>query len=175
MNSKVFTAMGMGNMDPGILFIILLILFCIVLTMLIVLLVKYSRLQEAYIIFMKGKKGRSMEQQIGSLFDDIEFLKMTADKNKRDIAKIADHVKDTYQRLGVVKYDAFKEMGGKLSFSVALLNDRKNGFIINSVHSSEGCYVYVKDINRGNSAISLGEEEEIALAQALQYETEEIE
>ena len=175
MDSNVFNAMGMGQMDPGILIIILFVLLIVVLVMLFVLLAKYNRLQESYTIFMKVKKGRSMEQQINALFDDIEFLKLSTDKNKRDIAKIVDHVKDTYQRVGIVKYDAFKQMGGKLSFSVALLNDRKNGFIINSVHSSEGCYVYVKEINRGNSAISLGEEEEIALAQALQYETEEIE
>lgn len=174
MDSNVFSAMGMGGIDPGVLFIILLVLFIVVLVMLMVLLTKYTRLQDSYTIFMKGKKGRSMEQQIESLFDDIEFLKASTDKNKKDIAWIIDHVKDTYQRVGIVKYDAFKEMGGKLSFSVALLNDRKNGFIINSVHSSEGCYVYVKEINRGNSAISLGEEEEIALEQALQYETVEL-
>ncbi len=175
MDSNLFTSMGMGEMDPGVLFIILLALFLIVLVMLIVLIVKYSRLQEAYQNFMQGKKAKSLEQQISNLFNDIEFLKNATDKNRKDIVRLIDHVRDTYQRVGVVKYDAFKEMGGKLSFSVALLNDRRNGFIINSVHSSEGCYVYVKEINRGESAISLGEEEQRALAQALQNETEDYE
>lgn len=175
MDSNLFTNMGMGGIDPGVLFIILLSLFLIVLIMLIVLLVKYNRLQEAYSNFMQGKKAKSLEQQIGSLFDDIDFLKNATDKNRRDIIRLIDHVRDTYQRVGVVKYDAFKEMGGKLSFSVAMLNDRRNGFILNSVHSSEGCYVYVKEVNRGESAISLGEEEQRALAQALQNETEDFE
>lgn len=102
-------------------------------------------------------------------------MKNATDKNRRDLIRLIDHVRDTYQRVGVVKYDAFKEMGGKLSFSVAMLNDRRNGFILNSVHSSEGCYVYVKEVNRGESAISLGEEEQRALAQALQNETEDFE
>ena len=174
MNSNIFTNLGMGGIDPGVLFIILGVLFIIVLAISISLLVKYSRLQASYEKFMQGKKAKSLEQQIGGLFADIDFLKIATEKNNKDIHTIAEHMKDTYQRVGIVKYDAFKEMGGKLSFSVAMLDDRKNGYIINSVHSSEGCYVYVKEIVRGESAISLGEEEQKALAQATQRETEEI-
>ena len=58
-------------------------------------------------------------------------------------------------------------MGGMLSFSLALLNDQNNGFIINSVHSSDGCYSYTKEIKDGISEISLGEEEKKALDIAL--------
>lgn len=175
MESNLFNSIGIGGVDPGILFIILLLLFFTVLIMLISLLVKYSRLQEAYNSFMQGKKAKSLEQQIENLFNDIEFLRNSTEKNRKDIVRLIDNLRDTYQRVGVVKYDAFKEMGGKLSFSVALLNDRRNGFILNSVHSSEGCYVYVKEINRGESAISLGEEEQKALSQALQNDIEDYE
>ena len=46
----------------------------------------------------------------------------------------------TYQKMGLIKYDAFNEMGGKLSFSLAMLDVRNNGFIINAMHTREGCY-----------------------------------
>ncbi|MDD3661317.1 MAG: DUF4446 family protein, partial [Lachnospiraceae bacterium] len=72
-----------------------------------------------------------------------------------------------FQKFGLVKYDAFKQMGGMLSFSLALLNDQDNGFIINSVHSSDGCYSYTKEVKDGMSDISLGEEEKKALEIAL--------
>ena len=62
-------------------------------------------------------------------------------------------------------------MGGKLSFSIALLNDNATGFILNSVHSSEGCYVYTKEIIEGDCAISLGDEEKKALMLALEGES----
>ena len=62
-----------------------------------------------------------------------------------------------------MKYDAFNQMGGKLSFSLALLDEKNNGVIINSVHSAEGCYCYSKDIRRGQCNISLGAEEKQAL------------
>ena len=69
--------------------------------------------------------------------------------------------------MGIVKYDAFNQMGGQLSFSLALLDENNNGFIINSVHSTEGCYSYTKEIKNGESSISLGKEEEEALATAI--------
>ena len=74
----------------------------------------------------------------------------------------------TYQKCGIVKYDAFRQMGGKMSFCLALLDKRNNGFIINSVHSSDGCYTYTKEIRGGNCSIALGEEEEQALNAAIQ-------
>ena len=63
----------------------------------------------------------------------------------------------------MVKYDAFHEMGGKLSFSLALLNKEDDGFIINAMHSREGCYTYIKEIIKGNSVIVLSDEEKEAL------------
>lgn len=159
-----------GNLgiDVGILVIILFILFIIVLVMLIYLLGKYNDLNASYQMFMKGSKAQSLEEEIGALFNDIASLKASSEKNRKDIKKMIDNIHECYQRVGIVKYDAFKEMGGKLSFSVALLNDNKTGFIINSVHSSDGCYVYTKEIVEGECAILLGEEEQKALMLALQ-------
>ena len=68
-----------------------------------------------------------------------------------------------FQKVGIVKYDAFSQMGGQLSFSLALLDENDNGFILNSVHSTEGCYSYTKEIKNGLCDISLGEEEKQAL------------
>ena len=58
-------------------------------------------------------------------------------------------------------------MGGQLSFSLALLDENDNGFILNSVHSTEGCYSYTKEVKNGQCSISLGEEEKQALDMAM--------
>jgi len=57
-------------------------------------------------------------------------------------------------------------MGGKLSFSMALLDDKNSGCIITSVHTREGCYTYVKEIIKGESFVVLSEEERKALEEA---------
>lgn len=174
MNSKLFNAMGM-DIDPGVMFVIQFVLILILMIMLVSLLLKYSRLKASYDVFMSGRQAASMEKEILSLFDDIDRLKIAAERNSNNIALIVEDLKETYQRVGIVKYDAFKEMGGKLSFSIALLNDNKTGFILNSVHSSDGCYVYTKEIIDGESPISLGDEEKKALMLALQGDSTKFE
>ena len=168
MNYGILDSIGIS--DPGVPIIVMFILIVILLVLLIFLLVRYNQLNVSYQMFMKGRKAESLEEEIGALFDDIRNLKATTEKSKKDIKKIVENLRETYQRVGIVKYDAFKEMGGKLSFSIALLNDNETGFIINSIHSSEGCYVYTKEIVNGECAISLGDEEKKALTLALSAE-----
>ena len=105
--------------------------------------------------------------RIAELFDDNKSLKETVDENRKELRKLNKNQEFAFQKFGLIKYDAFKQMGGMLSFSLALLNDQNNGFIINSVHSSDGCYSYTKEIKDGISEISLGEEEKKALDIAL--------
>jgi len=156
------------GISSDLMIIILFVLWLVSFVLIIVLLTKYNTIKASYNMFMKGSDGESLESQIGALFNDIAVLKLSSEKNRNDIRRIIENLKDTYQRVGIVKYDAFKEMGGKLSFSIALLNDNRTGFILNSVHSSDGCYVYTKEIINGECAISLGEEEKKALMLALQ-------
>ena len=109
----------------------------------------------------------SLEQDIIGLFEDNKFLKTVTEKNKKDIRNLYKKSEHAFQKMSLVKYDAFNQMGGQLSFCLVLLDENNNGFIINSVHSTEGCYSYTKEIKQGESAIPLGTEEEEALAIAL--------
>lgn len=170
MESNLLSAMGL-HVDLGILILILFVLTITMLIVMFVLLGKYNTMKRSFDIFMRGRDAESLEDEIASIFNDITVLKVSSEKNKRDIRMIIENLKETYQRVGIVKYDAFKEMGGKLSFSIALLNDNRTGFILNSVHSSDGCYVYTKEIYEGECNIALGEEEKKALMLALQEDT----
>ena len=99
--------------------------------------------------------------------DQIEHHITYIQKNESDIQKIYKNMKTTFQKVGLVKYDAFHEMGGKLSFSLALLNEINDGFIVNAMHSREGCYTYIKESSDGNSIIALADEEQEALDRAM--------
>ena len=69
-----------------------------------------------------------------------------------------------------MKYDAFHEMGGNLSFALTLLDGNNNGWIINAMHSREGCYTYIKEIVKGQSYLELSEEEAESLDRAIYQE-----
>ena len=146
---------------------VLLILILIIIILLGVQISKAGKLKKRLDKFLTGKDGMSLEQDIAGLCEDNKLLKNMADKNKKDIRNLYKRLESSYQKLGIVKYDAFNQMGGQLSFSLALLDENNNGFIINSVHSTEGCYSYTKEIKNGVCSISLGEEEAEALAMAM--------
>lgn len=122
-----------------------------------------SKLKKKYQAFMKGKNAKSLEETLIKRLDQVENLIAANQANEKDIKKLFSNMKLTFQKVGLVKYDAFNEMGGKLSFSLALLSESNNGFVLNAVHSREGCYTYIKEIIDGNSVLALAEEEKEAL------------
>lgn len=135
----------------------------------IIIFVRYRNLYRAYDIFMRGKRAESLESTIVKLIDDLKELKNEDRINKEAIRVLNKNHRASYQKLGIVKYNAFKGMGGNLSFVLVLLDYTDSGFILNSVHSREGCYVYIKDVDRGQTEVVLGSEEKQALEQALGY------
>ena len=108
-----------------------------------------------------------MEKMVRKYTDDIINLQKTSEDNTEAIKDIYEKMQLTFQKVGVNKYDAFHEMGGKLSFALAMLDNSNNGYVINSMHNREGCYTYVKEIIKGESFIPLGDEESKALSQAM--------
>ena len=147
--------------------IIGLVAVCVImLVVMIINIVQTKKLKKNYQAFMKGKNAKSLEETLIKRLDQIDSLIEANKANEQDIKKIFTDMKYTFQKVGLVKYDAFNEMGGKLSFSLALLSESNNGFVLNAVHSREGCYTYVKEIIDGNSIIALAEEEQEALDMA---------
>ena len=108
-----------------------------------------------------------MSTLILNFFERIEALEDAERRIHREIREIKDNLKITYQKTGLVKYDAFREMSGALSYSLALLDKENNGVLISSMYSREGCYTYAKEIIKGESKINLSEEEAEALKQAV--------
>lgn len=134
-----------------------------------------KKLTRNYTNFMRGKDAESMEEAILARFEEIDKLKEKDEKKQQKIEELFEKLKGAHQKMGIVKYDAFHEMGGKLSFSIAILDEENSGYVMNSMHSQEGCYTYVKEIIKGKSFITLGEEEKQALEQAVNCRTIPIE
>jgi biopolymer transport protein ExbB/TolQ len=170
MNYDLLNQMGLGNIDITYFFLISYVLIFILLILVIVQTVRLSKLSKRYKKFMSGKNANSLEKDIVGLYEDNKFVKASMEKNKKDIQNLYRKLESAYQKIGIVKYDAFDQMGGQLSFSLALLDENDNGFILNSVHSTEGCYSYTKEIKNGLCDISLGDEEKKALDIAMDSE-----
>lgn len=152
--------------DSDYIIIGLAVFSLVILVLLCVNISQISKLKKRYKIFMSGKNAKSLEDTLIKRLDQVDDLIAANSANEKNINKLFSNMKFTFQKVGLVKYDAFHEMGGKLSFSLALLNETNDGFVLNAVHSREGCYAYIKEIVGGNSIIVLAEEEQEALDMA---------
>jgi|GEM_PF-50750 hypothetical protein len=161
---------GLFSVDMQYVIIAVLVMGIISIVSLILAIVaicKMGHTRKKYENFMEGKDARSLEPLLKERFKEIEDLKKINAKNVKNIKFLLDKIHYSYQKVGIVKYDAFHEMGGKLSFALTMLDNKNNGFIINSMHSREGCYMYIKEIVAGESYIELGEEETESLEKAI--------
>ncbi len=167
MNSEFFNMIGLGDVDAGILFLVLAIAIIILLGLIIAAFVSINKFKKKYNKFMLGKNASSLEKDIMTLYEDNKFIKLNMSQNSDDIKTLFKKHELALQKVGLVKYDAFKEMGGKLSFALVLLDENNDGILLNSVHSSDGCYSYTKRIKNGDSEIALSNEEKVAVERAV--------
>lgn len=117
--STFLNQIGLGGFDLGYLLIgmtVTILLLLIFLILLIVQIRKTSKLKKRLDKFLTGKDGISLEQDIAGLYEDNKFLKANTEKNKKDIRTLYKNMESAYQKMGLVKYDAFNQMGGQLSF-----------------------------------------------------------
>ena len=169
MNSNLFDQLGL-NIDIAYVFIGLIILLIILFILIIIQNNKIKRIVEQTSRFMKGRDAASLEDEIVALFEDNRIIKKATEENQKDINDLYNRLASCFQKIGIIKYDAFNQMGGQLSYSIALLDEDNNGFLLNSVHSTEGCYSYSKEIRGGKCRLELGEEEQMALNEAMDYQ-----
>ena len=106
--------------------------------------------------------------------DQVDSLLESNEENDSNIKVLSKNMQRTYQKMGLIKYDAFHEMGGDLSFALTMLDENNTGWILNAMHSREGCYTYIKEVIKGESYIELSEEERDCLEKAIYQEEYDI-
>ena len=114
-----------------------------------------------------GGGGKSLEEELDQIIEDNRRLLSDSEQNSEDIRKIFERLRTVYQKMSIVKYDAYEQLGGEMSAVVVLLDENDDGILLNNVYSTEGGYVYTREIEKGKCRHELGAEEEQALAEAL--------
>ncbi len=170
--SMIFDNMGI---DPGIIIIVLLLIVIILIGCMVSVSMRMSRLERKYKMFMKGSDAQSLEKSFVRKFAQIDRLYEAKEDHEHSINSIIKNIRIMFSKYGVEKYDAFDDVGGKLSFALAMLDKENNGLILNAVHSRDNCFLYLKEIVKGESYVMLSQEEVEALRKAVNYGLGEVE
>ena len=170
--SSIFDNLGI---DPGIIIIILLVLTIFLLVKSVSSSMRLNRLERKYKTFMKGSDAQSLEKIFVRKFAQIDKLYEAKEDHEHDILFIKKNLEKMFSKYGVEKYDAFDDVGGKLSFALALLDKDNTGLILNAVHSRDNCFLYLKEIVKGESYVMLSQEEVEALRKAVNFGLGEME
>lgn len=149
---------------------ILLITFALLLLSIIIFIsvsIKMNRTTKIYKQLIRSGSGIDLER---FLTENLEMFYDVSNQIK-DIENSFNDFKikldQCYKKMGIVRYDAFEDMGGEISFAVALLDTGNNGFILNCIHSRNENRTYLKPITGGKSDYQLSNEEKEALDRAL--------
>lgn len=130
--------------------------------------IKLKKLNKNYNTFMKKVgKGENIDEILKKYIMAVEQV----DEKNKEIEKYCDrldkNISDCIQKIGMVRYSAFKDTGSDLSFALAMLDDNNNGVILNGIYSREMSNIYAKQVKNGEAVNKLSEEEKEALEKAL--------
>lgn len=161
-----FTNVGI---DPAIVILILAVFLVILFLVVFRMSSRLRKLEKRYRGFMKGKDGQSLEKLFVHHFRNQEKLVEAMELHDQRIDILRKNYTRLFSKYGVEKYDAFDDVGGKMSFVLALLDKNNTGVILNAIHSRDNCFLYLKEIVKGESYVMLSQEEVEALRKAVNF------
>ena len=165
MDSKLFSL----GFDPIFLIAGLAAVSLIALVISLIVNIRTIKLWHRYDRFMRGKDAESLEELLNRIVLDFDDLKNRQEKIDEQMKNVLTDLKGNIKKTAVRKYNAFKDVGGKLSFSLVLLDGDNNGIILTCIHANGPSFTYIKEIIGGESYVSLSAEEEEALSEAKEY------
>ena len=125
-------------------------------------------MKKRYKKMMTGVDGANIERMMIGCIDSIKAINNENEKLWAETKEIKDLLQRSVTRMAIVRFRAFEDMGGDLSYAVAMLDSNNNGVIMSSIFAREDSRSYAKPIVNGQSTYALTKEEEEALQQALQ-------
>ena len=149
--------------------IILSVLVIILLIGMIIMIIKLSNLQKKYKNFMKKLgNGKNIEEDLETYMYRVEKVEQQNAENASHIKNIYNNLEKCIQKVGIVRYNAFKDTGSNLSFALALLDEDNNGVVLNGIYSREMSNIYAKPVQKGKATYTASEEELQAIKKAIE-------
>jgi hypothetical protein len=146
----------------GVMIIIIILLFIMV----VILFKSVGKVESRYRKLMKGTSSNNLEEMLLERLESIQVAKEASDKALQECNKLEVKMKDCIQKVAIMRYKAFENVGSDLSFSIAMLDDNNDGVILTGIYGRQESTTYAKPIDKGISRYDLSEEELYVLDEA---------
>jgi len=150
------------NLDPDVVALIALAgaaVALIALVFALVLSVKLRRMRRHYLVLQEGADGESLLEAAARKTGEVDQLRADVGTLDEDVKRLRVDLADAIRHVAVVRYDAFNDMGGRMSFSAALLDDAGDGVVVSSINGRTETRTYAKGVKAGASDAELSPEE----------------
>lgn len=153
--------------------LLILIINLILLILYMLNIVKLNKLRKNYSDFMrKVGKGDNIDEMLKEYIEKVENI----DKENKEIEKYCELLKNKVEgciyKIGLVRYNAYKDTGSNLSFALAMLNEKNDGVVLNGIYSRDSSNIYCKTVKNGVSEYAISSEEKEAIEQAINFKLE---
>jgi HAMP domain-containing protein len=138
----------------------------------LVLAARIGRLHRAYNALVSGDSGASFVDAVRRQSAAVDALRTDVGMLRGDLSSARADLSDALRHVAVVRYDAFGDMGGRMSFSAALLDDAGDGLVLTSINGRSETRTYAKGVKAGASDHTMSPEEKQAIAYATRAEAQ---
>lgn len=157
---------ALSDIQPYIIVGLSVIVF-ILFIMLLIMFKSLNRLETRYRKLTRGSNNKNLEEIIVGYLDNIDEIKSLAENIRSENKELENKVKGCIQKVSMLRYKAFEDVGSDLSFSIALLDSNNDGVMLTGIYGRNDSTVYAKPIDKGISRYDLSDEEQEVLDNAI--------
>jgi hypothetical protein len=150
------------NLDPDVVAWIAIgaaALAVVAVILLLVVMTRIRRMRRDYLALQEGANGETFIEAVARKTAAVDQLRVDVSTLSRDVIGLRGDLADAIRHVAVVRYDAFNDMGGRMSFSAALLDDAGDGVVLSSINGRTETRTYAKGVKAGSSDAELSPEE----------------
>ena len=157
------------KIGEGNIILTLLIINVALLIGIISIAIKTSSLSKKYSRFMqKLGDGKSIEEDLENYMYRVERVEKQHGEIMNNINTISKDLEKCVKKIGIVRYNAFDDVGSDLSFTLAMLDEANDGIVLNGIYSRDTSNIFAKPVEKGKSKYTLSEEEKQAINKAIE-------
>jgi len=157
-----------GFFSSNILMIVILVINVLIFVLYVLSNIKLSKLRKNYSDFMaKLGKGENIDIMIKDYVSQVQDIKQENKEIEKYCEVLANKENKCLQKIGLVRYNAYKDTGSNLSFAVAILDEENSGIVLNGIYTRDSSNIYCKNVEKGESSYALSKEEKEAIYKAI--------